>query len=192
MDSKSTDSNTIAFLQGVSVPVIWNSTNSGPWVAPWVNVDVYNSMPDRFILTDPDLQFNPHLPSDFIEQMCAIADRYRCSKLGFALDISDFKEMYQSIYCEGRTIYEQECQFWKHRVTDDQYEIYNAETDTTFALHDKNGDQSIRIRIAGRFTAKHIPWYVKNTIYSRDELNTVYSNTSAISTTGRMIIRSDI
>ena len=32
-----------------------------------MNSNIYNSLPDKFILTDPDLQFNENLPNNFIE-----------------------------------------------------------------------------------------------------------------------------
>ena len=189
MDSKSTDPDTIAFLRAVSVPVIWNPTNSGPWLAPWVNADVYNSLPDRFILTDPDLQFNPELPSDFIEQMCRIADRHPCAKIGFAIDISDPDKMYNGVYeSGGNTIYEWEAQFWKDRVEDDTYEIYRAIVDTTFSLHDKRYDYYFNhLRVAGKFTAKHIPWYTENPFYNSADLFALYNN-KPISTFGRVVL----
>jgi hypothetical protein len=187
MDSKSTDPDTIAFLNEVDVPVLWNPTNSGPWIATWVNVHIYNSLPDRFILTDPDLQFNSTMPSDFVEQLSIVADTYTACKVGLALDISDFDKMYQSVYADNKTIYDHESQFWKDRVPNERYELYKAETDTTFCLHDKRGDQGVRLRIAGNFTAKHIPWYAENPLYSKDELSTVYLNTDRISTTGKLI-----
>lgn len=188
MDSKSTDPDTVAFLKSVSVPVIWNPTNSGPWLAPWVNADVYHSMPERFILTDPDLQLNPELPSDFVEQLCKISDRHQCAKVGFALDISDSDKMYPGRYSDGKRIWEWESRFWKDRVEDDEYEIYRGAVDTTFSLHDKRWDYyHNQMRVAGKFTAKHIPWYVNNPFYNNDELFAMYKN-KPFSTFGRVVL----
>jgi FkbM family methyltransferase len=165
MDNKSTDLNTIKYLNNLDnrIKVFFNETNNGPWISPFDNVDVYNTLSDKYIVTDPDLQFNKNLPSNFIEVLSELSDTYKCHKIGFAIDISDFKDMYQGIYTDTMTIYDWEIQFWKDRIPHEKYELYRATTDTTFSLINKNHDSSNlsnNLRIAGDFTCKHIPWYI--------------------------------
>jgi hypothetical protein len=180
MNNCSNDAKTIEFLNAVDVKVIHNSTNVGPWITTEHNAEVYNSLPDKFILTDPDLEINEKLPSNFIDDLVEISNKYRCQKTGFALDISDFDKMYQFKYSGGGTILEWEKGFWVHRIDDDKYEIYWAGIDTTFCLFNKNYGGG-HIRVAGNFTAKHLPWYTNNKLLSLTEVYNHVSNTTSIS-----------
>lgn len=185
---------TIEFLKNVDVEVI-HRANNGPWICPWNNQDLYADLPNKFILTDPDLKFNPNLPSNFIEVMSKLSDFYKCSHIGFALDILDYNEemlhyIYYDIYCEGsKNIYNHEKQFWEKQITNDQYELYDAKIDTTFTLINKfYFDTCFRIRIAGNFTAKHMPWYKTNEVYNVYENYCMNSLHNDISTTAKLIV----
>ena len=83
------------------------------------------------------LKFNPNLPINFIEILSKLSDKYKCQKLGLALDISDHDKMYTTTYYAGHTIYEWEKQAWKTKIDDPDYELYAVETDTTFCLMNK-------------------------------------------------------
>jgi GT2 family glycosyltransferase len=187
MDNCSNDAKTIEYLNSVDVKVIRNSTNVGPWVNYENNVDVYHSLPDRFILTDPDLEMNSRLPQNFIDVLVELSDKYQCGKIGFALDISDYDKMYQFAYFHGVTICEWEKQFWMNRINDDKYELYWAEIDTAFCLVNKKYGGS-DIRVAGDFTAKHLPWYINNKLLSLTEVYDVLSKTTPISTLSRVLL----
>lgn len=193
MDNCSTCEKTIEYLKNTPCKVIYNKENKGPWVNSSINSHIYNEMPDEFILTDADLQFNPNLPKNFVEILSELSNKHNCSKIGFALDLSDYDKMYQCSYVcleenyKNLTIYEWEIQFWENRVTDDIYELYKADIDTTFSLINKKYEQNSKsLRIAGDFVAKHIPWYVENPILNAQELDTLYSYDSSISTTATM------
>lgn len=189
LNNASTCIDTINFLKSVDVKVINNENNNGPWINTSVNTHIYKTLPDKFIITDPDLQFNDNLPNNFIDIMSQISDKYRISKLGFALDISDFDKMYQSIYFQGCNIYKWEKQFWNNPINDDLYELYYAPIDTTFCLINKSYiNLSNDVRIAGNFLAKHLPWYINNIIYNPYELYNFSINTTKISTINRIII----
>lgn len=171
IDNCSTHEDTIEYLKTLDIKIIYNSTNNGPWVCPWCNVDIYNLMPNKFILTDADLEFNKNLSRYFIQEMVELSDKYNCGKIGFALDISEPNKLYTSKkYADNKSIYEWESQFWLNRIDDSNYELYNAEIDTTFCLINKQNFYNSKIRVAGNFTAKHLPWYIENPIYSRDEI----------------------
>lgn len=195
MDNASTNPKTIEYLKNATVPVFWNKTNQGPWVNIYCNVPVYEQMPQKFILTDPDLEFNPNLPMNFVDIMIDLSIEYETHKLGLALDISDFDKMYQSSsYSDGRNIYNTEIGGWLWRVdigeSASKYEMYFTGTDTTFHLIDKIGYHSTvrSIRIAGDFMARHIPWYRENSVLNKYEEYMSYKGTEHISTMSRIII----
>ena len=195
MDNESTNEKTIEYLKNVDVPVIWNPTNEGPWVNTFYNVSVYEKMPQKFIITDPDLQYNPNLPYNFVDIMIDLSIEYETHKLAMAMDISDFDKMHQStLYSDKRNIYDTEIGHWSWRVdigeSASKYEMYFTSTDTTFHLIDKIGyDKTVRnIRIAGDFTAKHIPWYIENPLMNVYDVYLSYKNTERISTMANIII----
>lgn len=73
------------FLKGVDVKVVYNETNGGPRISP-----IHNILPETFILSDPDLKLNSKMPSNFVDVMLELSNKYKTNKIGFALDISDF------------------------------------------------------------------------------------------------------
>tara|TARA_Y100000590_G_scaffold59177_1_gene62757 strand:+ start:3690 stop:5090 length:1401 start_codon:yes stop_codon:yes gene_type:complete len=169
MDNNSSDPSTINYLNTTKYKVVRNSENKGPWIENYK--DFYNSLPNQFIITDPDLEFNKDLPKNFIQILLNLSDKFKCHKIGFALNINDFDQMYSSIYYNNSNIYDWEKQFWNIKIDDPNYELYNAEIDTTFCLINKRASHksSKRIRIAGNFTAKHLPWYKNNSFYNAYE-----------------------
>lgn len=181
VDNCSTDIETINYLKTVECKVHYNKENEGPWVNSNHNREIYDMMPEKFILTDPDLQFNPNLPKNFIEMLVSLMDTYNYSVIGFALDISDFNEMYQDKFFCDKTIYEWESQFWENKIENTEYELYDAVVDTTFCLINKKFSYGF-VRIAGDFTAKHIPWYVNNSVYNVYENYMIQSQIKSIST----------
>ena len=194
LNNKSTCLHTINFLNGVDVPVINNSTNNGPWITKYKNPHIYNRLPNKFIITDPDLKFNENIPNNFIEILSNLSDTYKVSNVGFALDLSHFDKMYKDIYCNNKTIYDHEIQFWKNKLIHKDYQLYQAPIDTTFCLvnkiyldDNKEGLSNRSIRIAGNFLAKHLPWYIENEVYNVYDNYICNTNTSAISTTSRII-----
>ena len=186
LDNKSTCPDTIQFLREVDVNVIHNSKNNGPWITSTNNADIYETLPDKFILTDPDLKLNENIPSNFVDIMSELSDKYKVNKIGFALSISDCDKFYKDIYFSNMSIYDWEKQFWVNRIHDN-YELYYADIDTTFCLvNKKNKDSSIRI--AGNFTAYHLPWYIENDLFNTYEKYISCAKTTSISTIARLII----
>ena len=178
LNNNSNCPNTINYLNSVDVCVINNADNSGPWIGKHDNKHIYDLLPDKFILTDPDLKLNKNIPNNFIEILEELSDKYTTYKIGFALDISDYDKFY-NLYN-----YEIEKPYWVNKIDDDKYELYNACIDTTFCLINKNNEvcNSAQIRIAGNFTAKHLPWYAENEIYNIYDNYKYSTNTTRIST----------
>ena len=62
-------------------------------------------------------------------------------------------------------IWEWEEQFWEKPIGElhGGDRVYDAPIDTTFALYDQDyfdpADFTRAVRVAGRFTARHLPWY---------------------------------
>ena len=186
IDNNSDNNDTIQYLKDIvniynGIKIIYNKTNSGPWVTDSNNVDIYNSMPDKFILTDPDLEFNSNLPTNFIDILVELSNTYNCKKIGFALKIDDSDKMYKGIYFKGKNIYDWESQFWVKRIDNPDYELYSADIDTTFYLHNKNGNDSC-IRIAGNFTARHLPFYINDGVLTITDKYNMYNNSNKFST----------
>jgi len=119
----------------------------------------YEFLPEFFIITDPDLQFNTNLPKNFIEQLRDISIKFSAYKVGFALDLSDAHLFNKKMRFFGKTIENWEGQFWKKKINDSDYELYDATIDTTFAIYNKKNLKGKNIRVAGNFTTKHLPWY---------------------------------
>jgi hypothetical protein len=148
--------------------------------------------PDKYIITDPDLKLNPNIPSNFIEILASLSDKYKTSKIGFALDITDHHQFYPTTeYLADRSIRDWESRFWENKIEDDEYEIYKADIDTTFCLMNKTNIESeidLQIRVAGDFTAKHIPWYIENEVYNVYDNYMSNTNTTHISTIARIAL----
>ena len=185
MDNNSTDIDSINFLTTTKCKVVYNTENKGPWIEKYP--DFYNSLPNKFFITDPDLEFNKKLPKDFTEILSNLSNRFGCHKIGLALDISDFDQMYNTKYYFNSTIYDWEKKFWNKKINDVNFELYDATIDTTFCLINKQPSNTTykQMRIAGNFTAKHLPWYRKNLFYNQYEkyiygINS-FSNSSTMS-----------
>jgi hypothetical protein len=193
MDNNSSDPNTIEYINNIVntsfVKVIRNEHNNGPWVMHHINPHIYDTMPDKFILTDPDLEFNKNLPSNFIEIIDELSNKYPSRKMGFALKIEDYNDdMFPGPYTSGRNIYDWESQFWNNKIPDDDYELYYADIDTTFSLYSKQHLDKMPIRIAGNFTARHLPWYKTTDIFNIYEKHLLLSKTTSISSITVLLI----
>lgn len=202
INNNSTCLKTIEYLNNVDVRVINNKENLGPWITNTNNKHIYDILPEKFILTDPDLKFNKNIPTNFIEILANLSDKYKTSKIGFALDISDHElfflitNYYQNVL-SILSIYECEKTFYDIKIADDEYELYEADIDTTFCLINKKyiyinkynilEDYNLKIRVGGNFIAKHIPWYIDNELYNVYD-NYIYNiNTTSISNMANII-----
>jgi hypothetical protein len=155
----------------------------------WQMPQVYDALPTRFFLTDPDLQWNPQLPTNFPKILDELCTQHGARKVGFALDVSDRDLMFQDPdYFQNRSIWDWESQFWSNRVPHDTQELYAAVIDTTFHLFDKRGDD-IQLRVAGNFTAKHLPWYRDTTIPPHDLIHMYMRQGAPYSTIGKLVFR---
>ena len=148
------------------------SKNLGPRASIYTAERLAN-LPRWFCVTDPDLQFNTALPDGFLNTMARVSEQYRFAKVGLALDISDGSALRTRKFTIGNSqyhIWEWEKQFWEKRLgyTNGGDPVFEANVDTTFALHDRNRfdlDSFLTaLRIGGRFTAVHLPWLANQTM----------------------------
>jgi hypothetical protein len=191
LDNCSDDEKMIKYLNDIKYKKILLKENLGPHA--FYKNEIYNQLDNIFIVTDPDLLFNENLPKNFVEILINLSDKYKTSKIGPALSINDHEDFFQyRDYFHNMTIYQWESQFWRKRI-DDEYELYEAGIDTTFFLHNKKyGWRGKEIRVAGNFTFKHLPWYIKK--WHKYDLPLIerwnmYKNVSRWSTTGKFINR---
>jgi len=178
LNNCSTCSHTIAYLKSLKYKIIENTGNHGPRVNKTDNKHIYDILPDKYILTDPDLEFNENMPSNYIEHLSKISDELNIFKLGLALDITDNDKFYQYKHpMFNLSIAEIEAHYWKNYFKHNDYHLYAAPVDTTFALYNKNAlNEKVDVRIAGAFTAKHMPWYIETKLFNLYENYMLYKD----------------
>lgn len=206
MDNQSTETKTKNYLheldQVMDAIVLYNQTNYGPRINHMNHQEIYKSLPERYLMTDPDILVSPQLPPNFYEIMCRISEQYGAEKVGFALDISEPNLLYDMPdYFMGKSIVVWESQFWQHPIeplwesgdiVDTPIPLYRAEIDTTFCLVNKRYENSgVHIRMGGpKFTAKHLPWYRRNPVFTdQDILYDMAREQGADSTMAQHILR---
>ena len=152
--------------------------------------EVLAGLPEVFMFTDPDIAFHPAMPPRFWETLHSVSEHARVGKVGLALDISDpsvLRTEKFDISDAQYTIVEWETQFWADREPlPNGVEGYLAPVDTTFALCNQRyfspDDFYTAVRLAGEYTARHLPWYTRTRIprgelefYKRTQTASYYS-----------------
>ena len=137
------------------------------------DVSFYNELPNFFCLTDPDIEFSNEMTHNFLNILKDISIEHSAGKVGLALKIPDEEELSEKfINLDGKRwrVIDWEQQFWRERIgkTDAGDEIYSTTIDTTFALYNKKyfdiNDRYKGLRVAGRFTSKHLGSYKKSIV----------------------------
>lgn len=154
LDNKSTYPPLLEWYSNCPYTVKRLEENHGP-------LSVYNSgYINEFInepwiaYTDSDIELNINTPSNFIEYLISIAEKYNRTKVGLALRIDDLPaNMYSEHYRSW------ESKYWATTV--EPY-VYEAQIDTTFAIIKPGLPFDYQaLRIGSNFTAKHLPWYTQ-------------------------------
>lgn len=171
MDGGSTDARTRKVLRqlGAGCKVITLPDNPGPRFF-FEHRPFYRALPEKFVVTDPDLEFNQALPKDFLSTLAQLTNEFGVGKAGFALSIDG--PLLDDEFFMGKkwtTIKDWESQFWTQPLPNSlDVEAFDAPIDTTFALYDKRflrrKDFFKAIRVAGPYSAKHLPWFSDNPI----------------------------
>jgi FkbM family methyltransferase len=163
----------LAYLKSIegTLTVIRERENRGPRYV-YENPVYYRLIPKYFCITDPDLELNPNLPSDFLTHLIDLTQTHRVGKAGFSLDISEREKMISEPFEIGQDrcrIWEWEAKFWERPLPSGPQDIaYRASIDTTFALYNKEffsvANYLDAIRVSGRYTCRYLPWYVDNRV----------------------------
>ncbi|MFN7306222.1 MAG: glycosyltransferase family 2 protein [Acetobacteraceae bacterium] len=161
------------------VRIIRLKRNMGPkyFAKNWL---FYLRLPPIFCVTDPDIQFNPHLPAGFLTTLLTLTEEHQIGKCGFALNIRDhheFRDIRLSFKGQDYDIVSWESQFWQRQIgtTKAGDPVYLADIDTTFALYNKKFFRRAKLgfyralRVGGDFTARHLPWYRESGIGKDEE-----------------------
>jgi hypothetical protein len=151
------------------------------------NPEVYESLPNIFCLSDPDVEYSKSLPENFLETLFEISKKYKIGKVGFAMEVpkqEEFLHPYLRMDNQLWKMQEWEEQFWKNRIgIIEGNQIYDATLDTHFALYNKSYfdplDRYKALRVAGKFTSKHLGLYRKTIVPEDEEL--FYRNSSKYS-----------
>lgn len=144
---------------------------------------------DYYVFTDSDVVPNENIPNDFIQHMKEIYDEFsgknvvmhetrhggrlwmssQIDKVGLALKIDDLPESdFKAQILEWETPY------WYDLVPheNENYKLYIAAIDTTFALHGPHKHPRISIntlRMGGDYIGLHAPWYYDTHNLPEDE-----------------------
>lgn len=145
---------------------------------------IYEKLPNIFAYSDPDLQFLETLPADFLNQLAKLTEEFDVYKAACALPLNfenftlsskrnsvHLKEPFE--FQATHSILEWETKFWKQRLAH-SLEVYSAQTDTTFAVYNKSKYRGFffdAVRVAGSFSAIHLPWYEELDLMSTHEKN---------------------
>lgn len=110
-----------------------------------------------FAVTDGDIDLTG-VPVDALVEMSRVLDQFpEIPKVSLAITISDIPDFNP----DRDRIIDHELKFWSHRAPVIDHEAYYAPSDTHFSMYRAAsgwiGYDSIRL--AGPFTARHIPWY---------------------------------
>lgn len=160
-----------------SCHIVRLSENLGPRF--YLDEDMRRRMPERFLLSDPDLE--PQVSDDadtIVNQLMTVSAHYGAWKVGCALHLWPESEMLSGEYHLGHTITKWEAQFWRHpeklggSENEDGDQVYYADVDTTFCLVDWSNPMLLsdarkslyphgwmnNYRVGGSCTMLHLPW----------------------------------
>lgn len=178
VDNKSSYEPLLEYYKTCPYEVIRLSENAG-FTSIWktgIYKDFWNSY---YVYTDSDIVLGDECPPDFMEYFLDILNKYKfCHKVGFALSISDLPDCYM----KKDDVINHESQFWEKEIAPG---LYDARIDTTFALYRpycKGPSNSYKfvIRVGGKYTCKHQPWYVDTKNPTKEDiayLNSVTQST---------------
>jgi glycosyltransferase involved in cell wall biosynthesis len=181
----------LEWMEKTDVPVVIYSNNPGPRMF-FTNANVWNRMPQHFIVTDPDLEYPQSIPLSLIADMIEITEKNQWSKVALGLNTEPADKMHDGVK-------HWEAAYWnaiiEYMPSGDP--IYNAKTDTTFALYNKKyvsrpgdlswgGDFFTSPRMCGNYMCQHLGWYIDKKI-PQEEVDFYEQHATAWSSTNEAI-----
>jgi len=174
IDNASSDNDTLEGLARLAADklahIAYSDKNFGHFVG--LLDPIYQQLPNYFAYTDPDLDLNENLPKNFLQNLIELTHQYQVYKAGFALSLLDEEEVIDASqhishtkpfdYQSDFSVRQFEAQFWRLPMKHATLELYYAPIDSTFAVYNKQnykGDFYDAIRVAGDYSAIHLPWF---------------------------------
>lgn len=156
LDNDSTYTPLLEYYKTCPAKVLFLKKNLG-YKALWFSEYCDQFRGSYYVYTDPDVLPNASCPSNVIERLYDVLQRYpQFEKAGVALRIDDIPDHY-SAKAEVMRI---EKKWWKNEIGKD---IYDSPVDTTFALYRPlawgDAEDCRACRVAGDIIFKHQPWY---------------------------------
>jgi len=130
-----------------------------------------------FIVADTDCMYD-NVPDDWLDVMLDALDHSRAPKVGFSLEVEDLPNTEL-----GREAHAHESKYWKKKTPYG----WDADVDTTFALHKPNSAFSYEaLRLDRPYTIQHVPWYL-DVCCIPEEWKYYLEHASSVSTWGNKI-----
>lgn len=167
IDNASTYPPLLEYYKSLNIKIFYLNQNVG-YKALWES-DVFNQFKNNYyVYSDPDILLDKDCPKDFVYQLYKNLNAFTWKeKAGVALKIDDIPDSYK----HQKEIYEWEKINWQITLGEN---IYDALVDTTLALYKPfafgNAEECAAIRVAGKLTAQHLPWYIDSEKLSEEEL----------------------
>jgi glycosyltransferase involved in cell wall biosynthesis len=131
---------------------------------------LFDSLPQEFLLTDPDMFFDDRLDRESLEHLFELGREMRSFKIGSALslEVDDPAHIDKRLIWSGREISVREIETGYYDFKIDQETkygdpIYVAAIDTTFSAYlrqNHTGFMNDNLRVGGRYAAGHYGWWV--------------------------------
>jgi GT2 family glycosyltransferase len=159
IDNQSSYPDLLKFYKTCPYQVILLGENMGH-KAPWESLAVkLISGGNPYVVTDPDVVLSDGYTNETIKNILELFDMHPgYVKVGAGLEIDNIPDYYE----HKNTVQKWEKQFWNKRIEKSNGLVaYDAEIDTTFAMYRPNTGYITlpSIRLGGKHTAKHLPWY---------------------------------
>lgn len=166
LDNDSSYPPVLEYYKTVNANVIFLGKNVG-YKALW-ETDVFEQFKNNYyVYSDPDILVSDDCPKDFVYHLFKHLNKYPGKeKAGLALKIDDLPEHYKL----KNDVLKWEIGNWEKVLSEN---VYDALVDTTLALYKPlaygNAEECSAIRVGGKLTARHLPWYADTDHTSEEE-----------------------
>lgn len=155
IDNHSTYQPLLAYYKTLPYTIFELDRNKGHF-SLWETIIFSRFANDYYVYTDPDVLPVDECPTDVLSYFKSLLEKYPgYKKTGFGLKIDDLPDQYNL----KEQVIKWESEFWNKPLEAD---VFDALIDTTFALYRpgaKGGADGPAIRTAGKYLARHLPWY---------------------------------
>jgi len=136
------------------VKIIRHQGNHGPWV--FFTSNLWNTIDsDFYVYSDADLELNEEMPYNWQEIMLEYYNKHNGDlKIALSLRLDDIPDHYE--FKDRVKAHQNVCWY-----PTEEENVYRAISDLQFCFDSKTkGHRYDSLRLAGKFMARHIPWYL--------------------------------